>query len=247
MTAVLGLAAFAAGVTPAACSFTRDLDYLSKGDDAGAAPIDGAPEPEASARVEAGTDAADAANACPFGPRIKPVEVVMGFMAPSVGGDPQAVACDVGNVLEEDGKTANLDRQRDANFKGKASLGGVGVAGCVLVRFDDAVPLADLTVTVKLGPIGDGCGVSPCTVDDGDGQNCGTPEGRQAFVFAGATPTTLTPLANPKYTADDLQTYAMPPQNKPPAGSHYVAVCRGATVSVKRDDVAVDAIWATCP
>lgn len=245
MTAVLGLASF---VALAACTFTRNLDYLQKGDrtappaeeqeDAATPPA----KPKDSGSVVEGPDA----NPCPMGNRFRPVEVIQDFTAPSAGGDPQALACEVDNVLDEDGKTANLDRQSDPSFKGKATLGGVGVAGCVLVRFDDAVPLENLTVVVKLGPIGDGCGVSPCAVtDDGDGQTCGTPEGRQAFLFAGATLDTMSQLANPKYTADDLLPYVSP--NKAPSGSHFVAVCRGATVSVKRDDVAVDAIWATCP
>lgn len=226
-----------------ACSLTRDLDYLGKGNgsDGGGGP---SPVEVKDASAPPAIDAAT--NPCPFGNVIRPKEVIADYAVPLTTPDsPQAIACDSGNVLDEDGKTANLDRQSAAEFKGKAAIAQQDVAGCVAVRFDDAVSLR--TISVKLGPVADGCGASPCTPNDPE-NGCGSNAGRQALVFAGPTLNDLHVLAHPRDLPDALITItAATADNATIVDAHYVVVCRGGTISVARDDIGVDAIWAHCP
>jgi hypothetical protein len=218
------------GLGLAACTVVQDLGYLQHGsadgggfDDASTANVDG--------------DAGAVTSACSPAGRIKPVRF-FDYKPATVddGGVPQALACDVDQVLEEDGNLAKLDRTRNG-ADGRGILAGNDVAGCVGVEFDASAVLSN--VVVRLGRVADGCSVSPCDPDGG----CNSALGLQAFVFAGSTVADLGLVSNPKFGSTLLETH----KDQAPPSTHFVVVCRGGNVSATRDDVGVDAIWSECP
>ncbi len=230
--------ACAATFVLAACSFVRDLEYLSDnlavdaGTDALAVEDRTAP-PTPEAAIPPGP-------VCDAGTVFRPTGFFP-FQAPGVAGEtPQALACNQENVIEDDGMLANLDRTTNGTA-GRTTLAGLLVAGCVGVRFDESVKLTN--VAMRIGRVADGCGVSPCLEGADDG--CSTDPGLQALLFAGPNENELRNVSNFKFGMQlEVHRERLPETF---AGAHVLVVCRSGNVSVTRDDVGVDAIWAECP
>jgi hypothetical protein len=212
----------------AACTFTRDLDYLTRGADDGGVHVDVGIEPG-----DAGVDG----PVCPPEGRIRPLRS-FDYVPPLPDGEaPQALTCDRENILDEDGKLAMLDRTENGTV-GRGRLKGYEIAGCVGVEFEPNVPVTN--VGLRLGPVPDGCRASPCDPDGG----CSSTPGLQAYLFAGTTRDELEFVANPKLAGIlESQRFDIPPPLK---DLHVVVVCRHGNVSVARDDVGVDAVWTEC-
>jgi hypothetical protein len=214
------------GLGLVACTFVQDLAYLQRGGAEGGLDEASAPNGDAA-------DAGDVSTStCPPQGRVRPVRFF--DYVPQVIDGGQALTCNLGAVLEEDGNLAKLDRTRNG-ADGRGVLRGYEIAGCVGVEFDASTVLTN--IVVRLGPVADGCGVTPCDPDGG----CNSALGLQAYVFAGPTLAELDFVSNPKY-GTILETR----KDQVPSNTHVVVVCRGGNVSVTRDDVGVDAIWSDC-
>jgi hypothetical protein len=219
----------------ASCTFVSDLGYLGDAVDGGrAVTTDGGADPP---RVDGGDPADGGVDACAPGTRILPVRA-SAFVPELLDGEaPQAHTCDLERVLVEDDALAGLDRTVNGTV-GRGRLKGEDVAGCVAVEFDQDI--ASAQIAVKLGRVPDACGVSPCDPDGG----CNTNTGLQALIYAGPSVRELELVGNPKYGAV-IETLR-PRLPDIIRSVNVVLVCRHGNVSVTRDDVGVDAVWAEC-
>lgn len=212
------------GLGVVACTFVQDLSYLQRGGAEGG--LDDAPAPNGDAGGDVST------SMCPPQGRVRPVRFF--DYVPQVIDGGQALTCNLDAVLEEDGNLAKLDRTRNG-ADGRGVLRGYEIAGCVGVEFDKTAVLTN--IVMRLGPVPDACGVTPCDPDGG----CNSALGLQAYVFAGPSVTELDFVSNPKY-GTMLERH----KDQVPPSTHVAVVCRGGNVSVTRDDVGVDAIWSDC-
>jgi hypothetical protein len=220
-----------------ACTFLSDLNYLSDGVDAeisedGGGGGDSSPRVISDVGVSTPGRDAETADACTE-TRTKPIKATIFEPMGIPGETPQGLACNPENAIEEDNVMANLDRTGNGDI-GKVVLRGKEVAGCVAVDFAPEVSLE--TFVVRLGPVPDGCGVSPC-----DDAGCNTSTGWQAHVFAGPNVSELeyVGLVKFSFTPEGFRLHTAAALK-----AHVIVVCRHGNVSATRDDVGLDAVYA---
>lgn len=140
-------------------------------------------------------------------------------------------ACDVANVLDEDGNFAALDAPSAATHE----LAGRAVTGCLAAEFSEGVTLASLTM--KMRPIGQGCGHACTPGDDG----CGT--GWKVSLFAGPSLAKLEFVQELSLTTRDFFEYRVVLYERYKA--RFVAICREPTPTTG-DDVAIESLYGFC-
>lgn len=138
------------------------------------------------------------------------------------------VACNIDNVLTENGAYAGLDRPLDQpNNLGR--LAGREVTGCIAVEFSKPISAA----RIRMLGVPEACG-HRC------GDACGS--GHDVDIFAGTSEDSLQFIQEFKSIGATLTTRDVTISN---ATARFVAVCRQSW-GPKRDDIAVDSITGTC-
>ncbi|MBX3220036.1 MAG: hypothetical protein KF795_05910 [Labilithrix sp.] len=140
-------------------------------------------------------------------------------------------ACNVGNVLDDDGSFAALDWQGGGTHK----LDGRDVTGCLAAEFGDDITLSSLSM--KMRPVGTGCGHA-CTPGD---EGCGS--GWKVSIFAGPSIAKLGFLQQLSLTTGDFFEYRIAVYDRFKA--KFIAICREPTPA-EGDDVAIDSIYGFC-
>lgn len=140
-------------------------------------------------------------------------------------------ACDVANVLDDDGSFAAIDAPSTATHK----LAGRDVTGCLAAEFSEGVTLSSLTM--KMRPVGQGCGHACTPGEDG----CGT--GWKLSLFAGPSLSKLDFVQELSLTTKDFFEYRVAVYERFKA--RFVAICRQPTPPTG-DDVAIDSLYGFC-
>lgn len=146
--------------------------------------------------------------------------------------DEAGAACDVGNLLDEDGSVTGIA----ASGGGKATLVGREVNGCIGVEFGEGIVLASLTM--KMGQTSGMCGHA-CTEGGKDG--CGT--GGKVQIFVGPSFDKLEWLQQLTLTQRDLHEYSVAVHRS--YAARFAVICREATPETG-DDVAIDVVSGLC-
>jgi hypothetical protein len=139
--------------------------------------------------------------------------------------------CDFGNILDDDGNVAGLDRLNEGTHK----VAGRDVNGCVAVEFGDNITIQSLIV--KMRPVGAGCGHACTPGKDG----CGT--GWKVALFVGETYEKLEFLQQLSLTTADMFEYRVAVHESYKA--RFGVVCREPTPT-GGDDIAIDSIAGLC-
>ncbi len=164
---------------------------------------------------------------CKTGEATLPIEAFDINPDPATG-----TACDVANVLDDDGNAAGLAWSGGSSWK----LAGTDVTGCVVAEFGDGITLDSLKM--KMRPIAGACGHS-CT--EGGDEGCGT--GWKVSIFAGPSIEKLKWVQQLSLTQAEPFEYSVFVYDTFKA--KFVAVCREPTAATG-DDIAIDALFGTC-
>lgn len=140
-------------------------------------------------------------------------------------------ACNVGNVLDEDGSFAALDWPGSGTHK----LAGRDVTGCLAAEFGDDITLSSLSMRMR--PVGTGCGHACTPGDDG----CGS--GWKVSIFAGPSIEELDFLQQLSLTTADFFEYRIAVYDRFKA--KFIAICREPTPA-EGDDIAIDSVYGFC-
>jgi hypothetical protein len=225
------------GLFITACSLGANWEELSRGAAATAQPGGGDagadPSTEAGAGADAGAEAETGAKVvAPASKCTKAGDRVTGtpYDASPTPETSNALACNVENVLAEDGLVAGLDRKKVGSTP---KIDNDTINGCVGVELAELTALAKIVVRVAASP--DACGASVCE-QTSDG--CGT--GRSVEVFGGPSRESLERLdrIETEPTMKDYEIDVVTPLK-------VIVVCRNAW-GYERDDAVVDAIYGVC-
>lgn len=140
-------------------------------------------------------------------------------------------ACQIANVLDDDGDVAGLDAPTDKTHE----VDGRAVTGCIAAEFGEGITLTSLTM--KMRPTAQGC-THECTPGE-DG--CGT--GVRLDIFGGPSIKGLKFIQELPLTTKDLFEYRIALYSQQQV--RFVAVCRQPTPTTG-DDVAIDTIYGFC-
>lgn len=148
------------------------------------------------------------------------------------GSEAEGLACDIGNVLDDDGNLTGLARPGAE----KGTLVGHEVNGCVGVKFGDGNTISSLVM--KMRPLSGMCGHSCKEGADG----CGT--GWKVQIFVGPSFEKLQWLQQLSLTTNDLFEYRVAVHRS--YAAQYAVVCRDAATPETGDDIGIDIISGLC-
>lgn len=148
------------------------------------------------------------------------------------GTEAEGLACDVGNVLDEDDNLTGLARPGAA----KGALLGKEVNGCVGVKFGNGNTISSLIMRMR--PLSGMCGHA---CKEGGDEGCGT--GWKVQIFVGPSFEKLEWLQQLSLTTLDLFEYRVAVHRS--FAAQYAVVCREATPETG-DDIGIDAISGLC-
>jgi hypothetical protein len=172
----------------------------------------------------------------PGGPRAsepcKPGSETFAIDAFDVTPSEAGAACDIANVLDEDGSMTGIAGGSGA----VATIAGQKVNGCVGVEFGESIVLASLVMRMR--PVSGACGHA-CT--EGGSEGCGT--GWKIGIFVGPSFDKLQYLQQLSLTTKDVFEYRVAVHRT--YNARFAVVCREATPETG-DDVAIDSISGLC-